>query len=328
MKLVYYNNAVPNFGDDLNAAIWPSLAPALFAEATGEGFVGIGTIIGMASELDRLTVFSSGVGYDRTNRWANKTVRYACVRGPVSAEVLGLDQDSAITDGAVLVPLVGGFPAKATGGGGVIIIPHWETIAYPGWDEVARLTGFQVIDPRGNPLSVAQAIARASLVLTESLHGAVLADLYGLPWTAFATSRNFSVTKWVDWSMSLGRGFSLTLIPPPDPGPVLAHGRRPEAYGRRLTFSMDDALREMQARIGEPAPAPVGAAARLRARAKTLVGDSSLLRPLLGFNAQRTARALIALAQAPETPTSASIIETLQQRMMSRLDALSKEAAA
>ena len=30
MKLVYYRKQVPNFGDDLNAALWPALAPGLF----------------------------------------------------------------------------------------------------------------------------------------------------------------------------------------------------------------------------------------------------------------------------------------------------------
>ena len=118
MQLVYYHRkGVPNFGDDLNVVLWKGLAPDLFDDDLKIGFVGIGTIIGMpCGEVQRLHVFSSGIGYDRPEGWRGKQVEYWCVRGPISAHVLGLPEDRAITDGAILTPLVEGFPKAATGG--------------------------------------------------------------------------------------------------------------------------------------------------------------------------------------------------------------------
>ena len=232
MKLVYYRKQVPNFGDDLNAALWPALAPGLFDDDPEVGFVGIGTIIGMpCGGLRRLHVFSTGIGNDRPEAWRGKQVEYWCVRGPISARMLDLPADRAITDGAILTPLVEGFPKAATGTGGTLVIPHFETLDHPGWPEVAKLTGYELLDPRADPRSVIARIAGATLVLTESLHGAILADVYGIPWMAFATSKNFGVTKWVDWTHSIGLEFDLAMIPPPIPGrsSLSAARRRPSA---------------------------------------------------------------------------------------------------
>lgn len=323
MKLVYYRHAIPNFGDDLNTILWPALAPELFDDRSDIGFVGIGTIIGMAcGDLRRLHVFSSGTGNDALGRWHGRDVTYWCVRGPVSARVLDLEPDRALTDGAILVPRVAGFPPAATSDGGTLIIPHWQTMAYPGWDSVAALTGFELLDPRGAPREIIARIAGARLVLTESLHGAILADTYGIPWLAFATSGNFGVTKWVDWTLSLGRDFDLTLLPPPDPQPVLAFGRWREPAGTRICFDAEAALRAFQARVAPPARSS------LKVRAKDLVKRSPWLRGLLGYSPSRTAEALTCLARSEPRMTGRAMIQQLQDRMLDRLAAVRQAAAA
>lgn len=318
MKLVYYRKTVPNFGDDLNALLWKGLAPGLFDEDPETGFVGIGTIIGMpCGSLTRLHVFSSGAGYDHLGGWRDKQVQYWCVRGPISARVLGLPGDRAITDGAILTPLAEGFPKAATGTGGTLVVPHFQTLDHPGWPEVAKLTGYELLDPRGEPREVIARIAAARLVLTESLHGAILADVYGIPWIAFATSKNFSVTKWVDWTLSVGRDFELTMVPPPDAGPVLAFGRAPAPYGQAMRFGAEEALARFEERVA-PAQGGAGLPARLRA----VVKRSPLIRPFLGFSPARTAEALERLARtAPALSEEARRLE-LRERMQERLAAL------
>ena len=142
MKLVYYRGKELNFGDDLNADLWPALSPALFAEDSVNAFVGMGTIIGRPFDPHyRLNVFSSGIGYDPIENWQGRDVTYWCVRGPVSCQVLGLPADRAITDGAILTPLAAGFPATATPGKTTLIMPHHRTLDFPGWGEVAAKTG-------------------------------------------------------------------------------------------------------------------------------------------------------------------------------------------
>ena len=327
MKLVYYKKETPNFGDDLNAVLWPYFAPQLFDDDPAVGFVGIGTIIGMpVGDLRRLHVFSSGAGNDHPTRWRDKDVQYECVRGPISAHVLGLPAGRAITDGAILTPLAAGFPQHATGTGGTILIPHWETLKYPGWAEVAAIGGYELVDPRDDPYHVIARIAAAKLVLTESLHGAILADTYGVPWRTFATSRNFSIGKCADWTLSLGRPFEVTMVPPPNPEPLLAFGQCVAPFGETLHFDMERGLAEMSSRVASPPPA--GPITQLRQLAKLAVRRSPWLYPLMGFSPARTAEALAGLSRADTIVTTPTQRGELQDLMLSRLHELARRSAS
>jgi succinoglycan biosynthesis protein ExoV len=313
MQLIYYKKGRPNFGDDLNALIWPALQPELFAEDDGRGFVGIGTIIGMkCGDIPELNVFSSGFGYDLLSNWEGKQVHYHCVRGPVSAKALGLPETAALTDGAVLTPLVEGFPRAAANTAKTIVIPHFETLDFPGWEEAVAMAGYELVDPRGDPVSVIEKIAAAGFVLTESLHGAILADTYGVPWAAFAASGNFSVAKWVDWTRSLGRDFTVTMLPPPDAGGILKFGRHVAPIGQTVTFGFDDALRQYGRQTAPPARGVI-------AELKNALKRSPLIRPLLGCNPARTAEALQRLATVEAQVTERSVIQNLQEQMLERL---------
>jgi succinoglycan biosynthesis protein ExoV len=322
MKLVHFESPVPNFGDDLNAQLWPRLAPDLFAASDKDrGFVGIGTIIGMdVGELVQLEVFSSGAGYDRIAKWANKRVTFHCVRGPVTARLLGLEPELALTDGAILTPLVDGFPSRATGGGGTAVVPHFETIAFPGWDAACRQAGFRLLDPRGTPAEVIEQIAAAELVLTESLHGAVLADTYGVPWIPFATSRNFGTSKWVDWTASVGLDFDLRLVPPPNAQQLIAFGKRSEPYGATLRFTLEQAVGEFNVRMEAPPRNP------LKEVAKAVIRRTPMAGRLLGYHPARTAEALTALATMPPMQSKAALRAELSARMFEALQKLARSA--
>lgn len=326
MRLIHYRQHVPNFGDDLNAELWPALAPALFADGEdGRGFVGIGTIIGMdVGDLDRLHVFSSGAGYDRVDRWAGKRLEVHCVRGPLTARLMGVDPALALTDGAVLTPLAPAFPDAAAGGGGVAVAPHFETIAHSGWAEACAEAGFALVDPRDPPADVVRRLAGADLVLAESLHGAVLADAYGVPWVAFGTSRNLSTSKWTDWLATLGLPYRPTLVPPPNAAQLLRFGRRPEPFGATLRFTLEDAAAEFAARTG-PAAAPPG---RARGLAKAVLGRAPPLQRLLGYGPSRTAEALAALARGPASLSGAGRRRDLRDRMLDGLRAVERAHGA
>ncbi len=326
MQLISYHGRMPNFGDDLNACLWPALAPELFDGDREDGFLGIGTVIGMpVSGLRTLHVFGSGIGNNRLDQWRDQAVRYWCVRGPISARLVGVSADLAMTDGAVLTPLVPGFPAAAAGGGGTVIVPHWETLDHPGWPAVAAATGFELIDPRADPRVVVERIARADLVLTEAMHGAIIADTYGIPWIAFATSKNFGSTKWVDWTMSLGLEFDLTLIPPPSPRQILAFGRGDGKYGETFGVGVDAALRDFEERVGAANPAAKPA---LRNLAKRTIQQSSWIHPLLGFNPLRTSRMLTRLATGKPCLSAESVRLGLRARLQERLAAVVAEHRA
>lgn len=326
MRLLRYTPQVPNFGDDLNLSLWPALAPSLFegdgTEAAREAFVGIGTIVGIDPGASRrLHVFSSGAGYTAADRWSGLEVQYHCVRGPVTARVLGLPADRPLTDGAILAPLVDRFRfAPANAAGRTVIVPHYETIAFSGWSRTARLAGFDLVDPRGTPEAVIGALAGARLVLTESLHGAILADTYGVPWRGFAVSRNFSTAKWADWTASLGLVPEVALVPPPDPMPLIRFGKRSEPFGTMLSLDPEAAFREFRDRI-----APTAKASLLKLPAKRALEDVPALRRLLGFSPQRTAQALVDLAGRQPYLSRAQRRASLRDAMLQRLEAVVRD---
>src|SRR4051794_17394139 len=98
MRLYYYKDPIGNFGDDLNPWLWPRLISNIFDVNNEIIFLGIGTLLNQ--KVDRRVaasafkvVFGSGVGYRKgklpliDNRW-----KFYCVRGPLSAYALSLDQ--------------------------------------------------------------------------------------------------------------------------------------------------------------------------------------------------------------------------------------------
>nr|WP_246733471.1 polysaccharide pyruvyl transferase family protein [Methylobacterium sp. BTF04] len=317
----YYVSAVPNFGDDLNAALWPHFVPEIFDDSTTEAFIGIGTIIGFpCTPQTRLNVFSTGAGNDPLSRWADLDVTYWCVRGPLSARLLGLSPDHAISDGAVLTPLAKGFPHARAGTSGVLVIPHWQSLNDPGWDEVARLTGFELLDPRGSPETVIARIANAQCVLTESLHGAILADTYGIEWAPFATTGNFQISKWLDWALSCGRDLTINFVPPPSADGIMRHGRPPAPFGHSVVITDGMAMQEMQTRTAEKRTPS------LRDQAKGWIKRTGLINRLLDMSPDRTAQSMVALASRVEAASPESTIVRLQERMLARLEQLRRHA--
>ncbi|GGZ09320.1 hypothetical protein GCM10011614_25190 [Novosphingobium colocasiae] len=325
MKMLRYRPAVANFGDDLNDILWPALAPALFRdEAHGPQpddaawFVGIGTIIGMPPGVARrLHVFSSGIGYAPVAAWRGLQVDYHCVRGPISARVLGLESHRALTDGAILAPLLPELAGGAVPQAGTVVVPHYETIAFPGWDKAARLAGMRLVDPRGTPAEVIRALRGAQLVLTESLHGAILADSFGVPWVPFAVSGNFSTAKWADWAASLDLRIAVTMVVPPDPMPLLRFGRRAEPFGTRIAIDPEAALGEFRSRV-----APARQVSRLKRAAKAVLEGVPPARALLGYSPDRTAEHLLRLAQASPWCSAEARRDTLRAAMRERLETL------
>ncbi|MDR3536963.1 MAG: hypothetical protein P4L71_10735 [Acetobacteraceae bacterium] len=322
MKLVYFHGKQPNFGDDLNAMLWPRLMPGMFDEAGNEGFLGIGTLIGMATPgCTRLHVFSTGAGYDAVDTWQTKR-RIWCVRGPITAQLLGTD--AALTDGAILTPEVMGPPAGDPTGRAVGVIPHWQSLHFPGWDAACQAAGFRLISPIDTPERVHAAIGKVSLVLTESLHGAILADTMGIPWIPFVTTRNVSALKWVDWCLSVGVAFTPVPLPPPSASAALAFGRPDGGTGAGpLSFDAEAAMTEFRQRVamhGSASAAP-GLAVWARAGLREVARHSALVSRVLGYGPSRTAARLVDAAQLEPKLSAASRRADLRSAMLERLRA-------
>ena len=185
-----------NFGDAINDYLWPKLLNPRFTQIPGM-FHGIGTVLGARMpDAPRHVVFGSGTGYagipTLDSRW-----KVYFVRGPRTARDLG--GVASITDPAILMRDYA--PAREE--------PTFECSFMPRWDSIddaliasCEGIGIHVIDARWPVEEVMQHIVDTDLLLTEALHGAVVADTLRVPWVSIYGNRGHEF-KWQDWCWSM-----------------------------------------------------------------------------------------------------------------------------
>ncbi len=180
MKLYYYQE-VENFGDVLNGWLWPQLLPGILDQDERSIFVGIGTLLNdLLPRKPMKVIFGAGVGYGGGLPVIDETWKIYCVRGPLSAQALGLDRNLAITDPAILLRTID-LPLKEKRYR-ASFIPHWESTAYWDWQKLCGDAGVHFIHPMSPLESILSDIQRSELVVTEAMHGAVIADAMRVPW--------------------------------------------------------------------------------------------------------------------------------------------------
>lgn len=204
MKLTYYEGTPPNFGDAINGTMWAHLLPDGFLDDDArELFLGAGSILWdyLPQASHKFVAGSGWGGYTRPPDMSDGSWSVIWVRGPITAERLGLDPELAIADAAVLLretPL----PAPSVGTG-VAFMPHFESIRRGNWAEACRLAGIAFLDPRDDTDSLLARIRGARLVIAEAMHGAIIADALRTPWVPVLPFHPQHRLKWEDWAASL-----------------------------------------------------------------------------------------------------------------------------
>lgn len=247
MKLYYSVSSSGNFGDDMNEWFWDELLSGWRQSQPDVTLFGIGTILGrnILNAHDRVLVCGSGAGYGAANRIDRDKVKISWVRGPRTAALIGVESSLAITDPACMaatMPQFSGLPREA---GGAIFIPHRSTARLDlDWNRIGRHAGLRVVLPTGEAHAVISEIAKASLVVTESLHGAIFADAFRVPWVPIRISNQFNDFKWQDWAESVEVPMTV---------------EDALALPRKLWFLLRDAKARMRsAKAARPAPAGAG----------------------------------------------------------------------
>ncbi|HEY2675425.1 MAG TPA: polysaccharide pyruvyl transferase family protein [Steroidobacteraceae bacterium] len=214
MKVHLVAQVQGNFGDELNRWLWPGLLADVWSKADdGVLFVGIGTVLdGNLPEARVTIVFGTGTGYtpappDVSARW-----RIYGVRGPLTARALNLDKRFAMTDPAILLATLSEFSGLDRHG--VIFVPHWKSVRYGDWQRICKTLGIEFVDPCQDSKLVVRRIAAAEKVIAESMHAAIIADAFRVPWIPVALSREISPFKWVDWASSLDVAYRPVCLPP------------------------------------------------------------------------------------------------------------------
>lgn len=208
MKLCYYKlpEGVNNFGDELNPWIWNQLIPDLIDDDKSLAFVGIGTLLNddlhsRTHWARRRVIFGTGAGYGKGVLTLDDSYKVYCVRGPLSARVLGLEENAAVTDGAALIrQLLSSSNEKDYQ---FSYMPHYE-LAGQGWERVCKNLGFGYIDARSDVEEVLSLISKTEILITEAMHGAIVADALRVPWIPVVTNSTILSFKWQDWCASIG----------------------------------------------------------------------------------------------------------------------------
>lgn len=228
MHPYYWESAHGNFGDDLNLWLWDFLLPGFRDIHQDVLLVGVGTVLNRAllPQGGRKLVIGSGFGYGSLPDFSDPAEwDIRCVRGPLTAGKLGLDAGLGIVDPAVMVAEMPEFQ-NLPRTGGAIFVPHWESTVGGIWPLVCKAAGLGYVDPCGEARSVIRAIAQADLVVAESMHAAILADAFRVPWVAVSTSRSINSFKWQDWAKSLGVDYRPRQVPISSRAEAIAKGAR------------------------------------------------------------------------------------------------------
>ena len=204
MKLQYFKGPHPNFGDELNAWMWPRLMPDFFDEDTRTLFIGIGSTIGDHYDT-AATKIIFGTGYvphycGLPNVHGGDWDIYF-VRGPRTAKLLKISPTLSLGDSAILLRTLVDYRQRSPEV--VSFIPHWESLGSGHWQEVCRLAGINLIDPRRPVEEVIKEMLRSKLIVAEAMHGAIVADALRVPWIPVLPINVKHRAKWFDWAEAL-----------------------------------------------------------------------------------------------------------------------------
>ena len=147
-------------------------------------------------------MFGSGyAGYSALpkidDRW-----KFYCVRGAMTAEACGLSADMVAGDTAILINrhFVSAGQEKVYK---FSFMPHWQSVDVGHWQRVCRWAGVNFIDPRASCDHVLDELQKTEVLVTEAMHGAIVADALRVPWIAVQPSVPMHRQKWLDWASAL-----------------------------------------------------------------------------------------------------------------------------
>ncbi len=286
MDIYHWPSPEGNFGDDLNTWLWDFLLPGYREIPSDDLLVGVGTVLDTAllPECRKKLVVGSGTGYGQTPSVDDRALwDIRCVRGPLTAGRLGIDVEKGILDPAVLIADMEEFQGLDTTLG-TVFVPHWESALHGCWDEVCRHAGITYIDPCAEAHEVIARIAQSTLVIAESMHAAILADAFRVPWIAVTTSKQINAFKWRDWAGSLEMDYAPHVLPLSSPLEAGAKGapyfglRWPKMAGERSAQAPNLVSVPVD---GEIAPHGENGKRGLKARVKALLSSRVVRRALM-----------------------------------------------
>ena len=221
-SVIYYDK-VKNFGDAINSRYWKCAFGFIENLERRPSILGIGTILNdvhlaQISEYG-IVIAGSGAGYGSISQMPT-SVSIGFVRGPLTCDKLNLPREYGVGDPIYISKEVLGLDTsnKSQQAFKVSFIPHFESLYYYQWRAICKLCEISLISPLDSFENVFSGIVDSSLVITESLHGAIIADSMRIPYIPVKTRPEINDFKWQDFFLSLNIKSQLTPLCPPAPG--------------------------------------------------------------------------------------------------------------
>lgn len=199
-------SGVKNLGDSIATPIveWLLAQKGMTLDAPVNGTKFLSTVGSILDNgVNDCTVWGSGLLREKPSqlvRPLTKKLDIRAVRGPRTAAVLrsrGYKCPEVYGDPAILLPLLY-QPQPYDGPREPLFVSHMKDA------ELFRGNSFNM--KTDDYKALVEKIARASVVVTTSLHGVIIAECYGVPSVLMSSNRgDFTLFKYRDWYESTGR---------------------------------------------------------------------------------------------------------------------------
>ena len=208
LRCLWTTVAGGNFGDNLNSLLWRTLLAEIGPVRPCQAVYGVGSFHGIAipKKTKILHVMGSGcAGRSRISSAVGKGVHFHFVRGPRTAEAWNCGA-GVLADGAVLLAHTYlGNLAPERRAESVGYVPHHISDQLADYEYICRQAGVRYIGSKGyDTEGFVRKLKSCDYVITEALHGAIVADLFRIPWLAVSSRRHINAYKWNDWCQSVG----------------------------------------------------------------------------------------------------------------------------
>lgn len=217
MRIEYCRLALGNVGDDLNPWLFSKILSQPFTDTSETTLIGIGTLLSEGltrkpaiCQAKEVFVFSTGSWPNQRPELDDRWTIFG-VRGPRTAERLGLPPNMAIGDGGYLVRNLD-IPRPAAPFE-IGFTPHHKSVNHIDWQAICAEVGVKFISPRKPVESFIEELLTCRKLITEAMHGAILADAFRIPWVPIRISEQFLEDKWQDWAAMLDLSLEFQTLP-------------------------------------------------------------------------------------------------------------------
>ena len=226
----------PNLGDDVNPTFFGRLAGRAVRFAVDRKrphLLGAGSILERAAPASIVC----GSGFLREPQSVVSATEFVAVRGELSLAACSRREGVLLGDPLVLIDAFAPPTVKRHRYG---FMPHVTSVKH--WRGL-NARGRHVIHPGREPWRVIEEIASCEVVVSQSLHGLVVADALGIPnvWIAPSAGMAGGRFKFDDYFSTLDRPKE----PVPEGRDVFDHPGRHEAAVGRYRFSKPDYRRAL-----------------------------------------------------------------------------------